>query len=146
MLQCVAVCCSVLQCDMNHLNTRDFAFIGGKITLQCVLQCAAVRYNLLQCVAVCCSFLQCVVPLKSMGSKHTYLVHMCDMTCSCVWHDSCVTWLVHVFAMTHLWVCYDMTHSYVWRDSFIRVTWLIHMCTLSELAARTHCSVCCSVL
>ena len=83
-LQCVAVCCSVLQCDMNHLNTRDFAFIGGKITLQCVLQCAAVRYNLLQCVAVCCSFLQCVVPLKSMGSKHTYLVHMCDMTCSCV--------------------------------------------------------------
>jgi len=29
-----------------------------------------------------------------------------------------VTWLIHT--------C-DMTHLYVWHDSFIRVTWLIHM-------------------
>ena len=42
-------------------------------------------------------------------------IHMCDTLC-----DSfmCVTWLIHV--------C-DMTHSYVWHDSFICVTWLIHM-------------------
>jgi len=64
----------------------------------------------------------------------TWLIYMCDMTHSYVWHDSfiCVTWLIHM--------C-DMTHSYVWHDScnalsasntiaiwFLRVTWLFHMC------------------
>jgi len=55
----------------------------------------------------------------------TWLIHLCDMTHSCVWHDSfmCVTWLFHM--------C-DMTHSYVSRDSFIYVTWLIHMCDMSR--------------
>jgi len=33
-------------------------------------------------------------------------------------------WLLHRTAPC---IC-DMTHSYVWHDSFIRVTWLIHMC------------------
>ena len=49
----------------------------------------------------------------------TWLIHMCDMTHSYVWHDSfiCVTWLVHM--------C-DMTHSYVWHASPLRVTWLAH--------------------
>jgi len=27
---------------------------------------------------------------------------------------------------------YDTTHSYVWHDSFIRVTWLIHMCDMTH--------------
>jgi len=38
---------------------------------------------------------------------------ICDMTHSCVWHDSfvCVTWLIRV--------C-DMTHWYVWHDSMYR--------------------------
>jgi len=55
----------------------------------------------------------------------TWLVHMCDMTRSYVWHDSiiCVTWLVH---MCH------MTRSYVWHDSFICVTWLVHMCDMTR--------------
>jgi len=35
----------------------------------------------------------------------------------------CVTWLIHV---------HDMTHSYVWHDSFICVTWLIHMCDMTH--------------
>jgi len=30
------------------------------------------------------------------------------------------------------WVCDDVTHSYVWRDSFIRVTWLIHTCDVTH--------------
>jgi len=68
----------------------------------------------------------------------------CDIY-SYVWHDSstCVTWLIHIRAMTHpyvagpakLWrealdvpihTC-DMTHAYIWHNSFICVTWLIHM-------------------
>jgi len=51
-------------------------------------------------------------------SWSTWLIHMCDMTYSQVWRDSCicVTWLIHM--------C-DMTHPYVWRDLFICVTWLM---------------------
>jgi len=48
---------------------------------------------------------------------------MRDMTYSCVGHDSstCVTWLIHMCAMTH--VSIGMTHSYVWRD---------HMCDMKR--------------
>jgi len=70
----------------------------------------------------------------------TWLIHIRDMTHSCVWHDTftCVTWLIYMCDMTHscrrrdsficvTWLIHmcDMTHSYVWHDSFIRVTWLI---------------------
>jgi len=77
----------------------------------------------------------------------TWLVHVCDMTRSCVWHDSfmCVTWLIHVCNMTHscVWhdsfmcvtwlvhVC-DMTRSCVWHDSFMCVTWLFRVCELTQ--------------
>jgi len=39
----------------------------------------------------------------------------------CKWDVPCIRniWLVHMW---------DMTHSYVKHDSFIRETWLIHMC------------------
>ena len=55
----------------------------------------------------------------------TWLVHMCDVTHSYVWHDAfiCVTWLIHM--------C-DMTPSYVWHDSLICATWLIHMCDITH--------------
>ena len=36
--------------------------------------------------------------------------------------------------LVNLWspqVC-DMTHSYVWHDSFINVTWLIHKCDMTH--------------
>jgi len=57
LLQCVAACCSVLQCCSE---------------LQCVamccsvLQCAAVCCSVLQCVAVCCSVLLCVAVCYSV--------------------------------------------------------------------------------
>jgi len=72
---------------------------------------------------------------------------MCDLTHSCVWHDSfiCVTWLICTCDMTHSYVWYDsficvtglihtcdMTHSYVWHNSFICVTWLAHMCDMTS--------------
>jgi len=55
----------------------------------------------------------------------TWLVHMCDMTRSYVWHDSfiCVTWLIRM--------C-DMTHSYIWHDSIICATWLSHVCDMTQ--------------
>jgi len=48
----------------------------------------------------------------------TWLIRVCDMTHSCVWHDSfvCVTWIIRV--------C-DMTHWCVWHDSLVCVAWLL---------------------
>ena len=57
-LQCVAVCCSVLQrrfCIHGCERSTDLR-VGGDA---CVLQCVAMCCSLLQCVAVCCSVLQC---------------------------------------------------------------------------------------
>jgi len=98
----------------------------------------------------------------------TWPIPMCDMTQSYVWHDSflCVTRPTHMCDVTHLrdtkpasvrcdkfhipqhfradWpvrrlipTC-DMTHSCVWRDSSICVTWLIHTwdMTLSRTLVR----------
>ena len=33
-------------------------------------------------------------------------------------------------ALLRACTCHDMTHSYVWHDSFICVTWLIYMCDM----------------
>ena len=80
MLQCVAVCCSALQC----IETSSI-FVGlfqnrcsvCRSVLQCValrcsvLQCGAVCVALcseaLQCVAVCCSVLQYVAAYSRMA-------------------------------------------------------------------------------
>ena len=50
---------------------------------------------------------------------------MCDMTHSYVWHDS----FICVTWLNH--VCH-MTHSYVWRGSFACVTWLNHICDMTH--------------
>ena len=51
-LQCVAVCCSVLQC------------VAGYMT--CYTSCLVVCCSMLQCVAVCCSVLQCAAAYCSV--------------------------------------------------------------------------------
>jgi len=123
-----------------------------------VLQCVAVCCSVLQCVAVCCSVLQCVVQWRQKETKAAicttttkhlirvpWLINVCDMTHEWVWHDSfmcvsfkCVTWLVHVRDITHLYatclrhVSFDMTHSNMRHDSFTRVRWLIHTCDMTH--------------
>ena len=47
------------------------------------------------------------------------------MTHAYVWHDS----FICVTWLIHM--C-DMTHAYVWHDSFICVAWLIHMCDMTH--------------
>jgi len=54
----------------------------------------------------------------------TQLIHMCDMTHSYVWHDSFI-------CLTWLIHMCDMTHSYVWHDSFVCVT-CIHTCDMTH--------------
>ena len=55
-LQCVALCCSVLQ----RIADAVYVCLCGDVLLQCVLQSVTVCCSVLQCVAVGCSFLQCV--------------------------------------------------------------------------------------
>ena len=60
-----------------------------------------------------------------------WLIHIDHL----VMNESCVTWLIHM--------C-DMTHSYVWHDSFIcdmthsYVTWLIHILIHTRAVAHSH--------
>ena len=63
MLQCVAVCYSVLQSFSLLLlsfrvvkDSSNSSGILSPFTTRCVVKCCSV----LQCVAVCCSVLQCV--------------------------------------------------------------------------------------
>ena len=62
-----------------------------------------------------------------MSSTYLYVdgVHIRDMTHSYVWHDSFI-WVTWLIHMC------DLTHSYVWLDSFICVTRLIHMCHMTH--------------
>ena len=72
----------------------------------------------------------------------TCLIHMCDMSHSCVNHVSstCVTCLIHITCLIHM--C-DMFHSYgmphlcVWHASFVRVTSLLHMCDIISFICVT---------
>jgi len=84
-LQCVAVCCSVLQCVADSHSTVPL-HLRSKSVLQWIAvrysvsqrmfsyatlccsewQCAAVCCRLLQCVAVCCNVLQCVATCCSV--------------------------------------------------------------------------------
>ena len=52
-LRCVAVCCSVLQCAAVCRSVLQRAAVCCS-----VLQCAAVCCSVLQCMTVCCSVLQ----------------------------------------------------------------------------------------
>jgi len=65
-LQCVAVCCSVLQLVVCHWEV---------LTSVCMWPCVAVCCSVLQCVAVCCNR-WCV-----MGCAH---FGMCDAVCCSV--------------------------------------------------------------
>jgi len=79
----------------------------------------------------------------------TRLDGVCNMTRWCVQHDSMLyaTWLTRF--------C-DMSHSYKWNlscirvtwlvhvcnDSFVRVTWLVHVCDMTHLYMQHNSLVC----
>jgi len=83
----------------------------------------------------------------------TWLIHMCDMTHSYVWHDSfiCVTWLIHMkwrvrvcghvrmrfMILPRVCMCmWDMTQSHAGHDSFEWVTSLSHMRDMTHSYVR----------
>jgi len=64
-------------------------------------------------------------------------IYVCDMTCSHLWHDSClrarVARSLEAFTgdMTHSCV-WHMDHLYVWHDAFMSVPWRIYMCDMTH--------------
>ena len=84
----------------------------------------------------------------------TRLLHTCDITHSCVRHESCTLCNIWtrtlVCGITHLTPSYvrhdDMAHLYMRHDSFICETWLMHTFSTSR-HSHQHCAVwreCCS--
>ena len=61
----------------------------------------------------------------------TWLIRTCDMTHLYVWHDSFIC-VTWLIYMCHL------TYSGACHDSFICVTWFIHVCHESSICAMTH--------
>ena len=58
-----------------------------------------------------------------------WFIHVCDLFI-CMWfiymYATRLTVMSYTRDMTNLYA--DTTHSYAWHDSFMCVTWLIHMC------------------
>jgi len=85
-LQCVAVCCSVLQCVVEMVQRiAQFHKVG---TLCC---------GVLRCVAVCCSVLQC---LLEMVQRMCVCMPVCVYVYACVCMQVCVDVCVCVYANT----------------------------------------------
>jgi len=65
---------------------------------------------------------------QALPALFTFLMHICEMTHSCVWLDSfiCVTWIIQK---------YDMTHPEMWHVSF-------HRAALSSRSSPSSTSTC----
>jgi len=88
---------------------------------------------------------QCLPEFVAVGPA-AWLIHECDMTLLCFWHDSLK------YIMTHSYTLHDSfmsiqacciessrrTHSFVWHDSFKCVTWLIHVRDMTHSCVRNE--------
>ena len=76
------------------------------------------------------SLLPCIAGRQVPGDQDVWL------TCQIFAWNMFTSWLKDAaWQMTHL--C-DMTHWYVWHDSFICVTWLIHICDMTHWYVWCH--------
>jgi len=96
--------------------------------------------KVLQGVARCCKVLQGVARCCSVCDRINAYMRHASITCesislivTCVW---CVAWLNDVSRNSFRRVTWPiqicMSPSFVWHDSFICVTWLIHMCDMTH--------------
>ena len=51
-------------------------------------------------------------PLMQIRSCETWLIHQCDVTHSLVWHDSCISVTWLIHTLHDVFIC-ELTHSYV---------------------------------
>ena len=110
MLQCVAVCCSVLQCVTNsqiHMNIHIYT-----ITKILFHEETAHFMQHKQCVAVCCSVLQCVAVCHELTVSYgNSPIHAAQAVCCSVLQcvaavcSVCCSALHHVAAVCCLLQC-----------------------------------------
>jgi len=79
LLQCVATCCSVLQCVAVHIHTHIYMYVRHCAPFRMCYMC------LLQCVTTCCSVLQCIscyppgiISAKPTATRCNTLQHNCN--------------------------------------------------------------------
>jgi len=117
------------------------------------------RHRRICCVTHLWHFMQAICQQSNVWHDSficvTWLIHTCDLT-----HSIYVTWHIHTyewvgtdkFVVSHtcgtlcrpyvnIQRC-DMTHSYVWHDSFICMIWLIHMCDTTHSYAWHDSFIC----
>jgi len=164
-LQCVVVCCSVLQCGAvccsvsyaihscvyaclvkyESFLKKEPYFCRPRLFAHSNCLCIHVTCIGLFCkhftLHTHCNTQQCVLQCVCNDSfiSVTELMHTCDMTQSCVWHDSFMCDMTHSYVWHDLFMCVtwlmhtcDMTRAYVWHNSFICVTWLIHVSDITH--------------
>jgi len=124
-------------CDMTHsymrlLSVHRWTWVGGHKVNEKEAEYRLFYRALLQKRPIIVTS-HCWMSLEWVLNEST-LTHECPRvnrrafsgTHSYVWHDSCI-------CVTWLIHMCDMTHSYVWHDSFICVTWLIRMCDIIQV-------------
>jgi len=148
-LQCVAVCCSHLKCVAVFCSWQCVGDTPGSFGLRCgFLHYEFCKNSLMQHTAIHANTLQHTtshgthrivlsrtqsqwlfkIRDKTRSDKSwdcllwyvTWLIRTCDVTHSYVWHDS----FVHVIRLIYM---RDMMHSYVWHNSFLCVSWFFDM-------------------
>ena len=169
----------MLSCQPQHVHFPKIC-IFGKCAEKEVFKDSPYFSSEVACVAACCSVLQCIAVCccvlkdssyfaSEVGKRDRFIDEKRVGSNGCSsWYGNdsfiCVTWLIHMCDMTHSYVWHDSSNgcsSLYGNDSFICVTWLIHMCDMTHpmdlvccmwkhFAARTPCAflfgaVCCSV-
>jgi len=121
-------------CDVTHWYMwHDSSLCATWLILMCDM-----THSHMQCNTLCLCDRYCA---------GTWLIHMCDMTRAYVWHDSfwCVTRRIDICRNNALCLfsllltqpdTLCITGMVLRHDSFIRATWLIHMCDVTHFYVR----------
>ena len=141
-----------IQCHptCNRLYLEDLLTSYLRITWENYLRCVVCDVWCMMCDVWCvmcdvwcvmCDVWCDVMTCGMMWCACVWCV-VCDVMCGvcgmlqsvCVWCD------VNVCDVTHMDVIHmcDMTHPYVWHDSSICATWLIHMCVQAFTCKRMN--------
>jgi len=108
--------------------------------------------NIYDMTLVCVTRLTCayflvldMTYLRRDSFRYDDVIHTCETWLICVWQDLCVCDMTRLFA-TADHVCATAhevsVNSYVRLDSFICVTWLIHMCDVTHSYVRRDLFIC----
>jgi len=151
---CLVICATrrIHTCDMTHRHVRHDSFIRATWLVDwCILLCLYVWHDSTRARSA-----------AKLSVRHdSPQSYLCDMTHSCVRHDSfvCATWLIHVCDMSCLYVWHYSTcvtsasKSFVWHDSpqsyrrdmtHICATWLTFVRHGSHLCDMTRLKVICA--